>query len=150
MNIRRAKSHEMDVLIDIWMRSVRATHRFLSDSDIQTLLNLVRQGILADLDLWVWSTDADEPVGFIGLGQSNVEALFIAPEWLRLGGGTALIEHARRHLKRPLRVDLNEQNHSAVKFYSALGFRVTGRSEVDDGGRPFPLLHMEEAATEPA
>lgn len=148
MKIRRADSREMEILIDIWLRSVRATHLFLTESDIEALLVLVRQGVLANLDLWVWSTDADEPVGFIGLGEASVGALFIAPEWLGRGGGKALIQHARQCLKRPLRVDVNEQNRNAVAFYLALGFRVTGRSEVDDGGRPFPLLHMEEAAAE--
>jgi hypothetical protein len=31
-------------------------------------------------------------------------------------------------------------------FYAALGFRVVGRSPLDDGGRPFPLLHMRRPA----
>jgi putative acetyltransferase len=33
-----------------------------------------------------------------------------------------------------------------VRFYEACGFEVCGRSETDDGGRPFPLLHMREKA----
>jgi putative acetyltransferase len=41
-------------------------------------------------------------------------------------------------------VDVNEQNPEAARFYEACGFAVVGRSELDDGGRPFPLLHMKE------
>jgi putative acetyltransferase len=54
-----------------------------------------------------------------------------------------MIDHARR-LKGRLAVDVNEQNPAAVRFYLACGFAVVGRSEVDDAGRPFPLLHMQE------
>jgi putative acetyltransferase len=39
-------------------------------------------------------------------------------------------------------VDVNEQNDGAIGFYGHLGFEVTGRSEFDDQGRPYPLLHL--------
>ena len=81
----------------------------------------------------------------MGLAGDNVEALFVAPEHARRGGGRMLLEHART-LKGPLRVDVNEQNPEAVRFYEANGFHVIGRSPVDDAGRPFPLLHLREDA----
>jgi putative acetyltransferase len=43
-------------------------------------------------------------------------------------------------------VDVNEQNSAARRFYEACGFVVEGRSELDDQGRPYPLLHMRLAA----
>lgn len=39
-------------------------------------------------------------------------------------------------------VDVNEQNVQAVEFYRRRGFTVVGRSELDDQGRPYPILHM--------
>ena len=36
----------------------------------------------------------------------------------------------------------NEQNEQAVGFYLHMGFKVSGRSPVDDFGKPYPLLHM--------
>jgi putative acetyltransferase len=41
-------------------------------------------------------------------------------------------------------VNVNEQNAQAVGFYSRSGFVVVGRSELDDAGRPYPLLHMSK------
>ncbi|WP_311769057.1 GNAT family protein [Novispirillum itersonii] len=38
---------------------------------------------------------------------------------------------------------MNEDNPQAVAFYRHMGFTVTGRSEVDGSGKPFPLLHMQ-------
>ena len=43
-------------------------------------------------------------------------------------------------------MDVNEQNSAARGFYEACGFAVEGRSELDDQGRPYPLLHMRLAA----
>jgi capsular polysaccharide biosynthesis protein len=50
-------------------------------------------------------------------------------------------------LLHSLRVDVNEQNPEAVRFYEANGFHVIRRSPVDDGGRPFPLLHLREVVS---
>lgn len=37
---------------------------------------------------------------------------------------------------------MNEQNPLALGFYEQAGFRVAGRSERDEAGRPFPILHL--------
>lgn len=70
-----------------------------------------------------------------------MESLFLAPEFHRRGGGRRLVDYART-LRGELMVDVNEQNTPAIGFYKACGFVVEGRSELDDTGRPYPLLHM--------
>jgi putative acetyltransferase len=145
MRIRRAIEADQPTMLDIWLRSVRATHSFLTEADIQTLLPLVRDVALLQLEVWVLSSDNDQVVGFIGLSEANVEALFIAPEWSRRGGGRALLQHAQE-LRGLLAVDVNEQNPEALRFYQAHGFVVVGRSDMDRGGRPFPLIHLRQVA----
>jgi putative acetyltransferase len=142
MTIRKAVADDHDLLVDIWLRSVKATHAFLMEQDIHALLPEVRNVALAKLELWVLCS-GERAIGFLGLSGSKVEALFLVPESLRRGGGRMLLDHARR-LKGALTVDVNEQNAEAVRFYEACGFTVTGRSPVDSSGRPFPLLHMRE------
>lgn len=144
MTIREARPDDHDALLEIWLRSVRASHAFLTESDIQALLPLVRDAALPALELWVLCSDDDDgaAIGFLGLAESKVEALFLAPEWTRRGGGRMLLDHARR-LKGRLAVD--EQNPEATRFYEANGFVMVGRSETDADGRPFPILHLREA-----
>lgn len=141
--IRAGTPADSVALLDIWLRSVRATHTFLTEADIQGLYPLVRDRALPALELWVLCTADGELAGFAGLSGNDLSALFIAPEHTGHGGGRLLVEHARR-LNGPLTVDVNEQNPEALRFYESCGFRVVGRSPVDSGGRPFPLLHMAE------
>ena len=144
MKIRASTSADQAPLLEIWLRSVRASHAFLSEHDIQSLLPTVRDQVLPTLRMWV-ACDADSvPIGFMGVGEGTIEALFIAPDHFGRGAGTMLVEFAKRKLNRPLRVDVNEKKTKAVGFYQAQGFEVIGRSPLDGDGRPFPLLHMRE------
>ena len=142
MQIRRGTPKDRDVLFDVWLRSVEATHAFVSEDDIQAFKPLVREYLSSnDTEFWVLC-DADGAIaGFMGMAGPKMESLFLAPEFHRRGGGRRLVEHARA-LYGELTVDVNEQNTSAVEFYKACGFLVEGRSELDDDGRPYPLLHM--------
>ena len=146
MNIRRGMPADLDALLDIWLRSVRATHTFLSEDDIQFLLPLVRDCLTSgELEVWVLCSETGALMGFMGLSRSKMEALFLAPEFHRRGGGRRLVRHAQE-LRGELTVDVNEQNPAACRFYEACGFVVEGRSELDSTGRPFPLLHMRLGA----
>jgi putative acetyltransferase len=141
MTIRRALPIDRDVLVDIWLRSVRATHSFLSEEDIQSFLPLVRDYLEnAEAELWVLCEDS-QALGFMGMSGNKMESLFLAPECQRRGWGRQAVRHAQA-LRGELTVDVNEQNPAACRFYQACGFVVEGRSEVDGNGRPFPLLHM--------
>jgi len=144
MMIRQASPADRDELVDIWLRSVRETHGFLKETDIHALLPLVRQELGGnDLEIWVLTSQEGRSIGFMGLSGAKVEALFLDPDHRRRGGGRLLLDHARRR-RGALSVDVNEQNPEAVRFYEALGFTIMDRSPVDDAGRPFPVLHMQQ------
>lgn len=144
--IREARPGDASALVDVWLSSVRATHSFLTEDDIQFLLPLVRESLASEqLELWVLASDANTLIGFMGLSGNSLEAMFLDPEHLRAGHGRRLVAHARQ-LKGALTVDVNEQNPAARRFYEACGFVVVGRSALDSTGRPFPLLHMRQPA----
>jgi putative acetyltransferase len=129
--------------VRVWERAVRATHHFLTSADIEHLRPLVAEELQGDsMDLWILVDANDAPLGFIGIIVDKIEALFIDPVVHRRGGGRRLVAHVQSLRSGALTVDVNEQNDSARAFYERLGFRIVGRSDLDDAGRPFPLLHM--------
>ena len=142
MSVRRARPADREPLLDLWERSVRATHDFLTESDITELRPLVADELSSEaIDWWVFDATGTV-IGFLGFANDAIEGLFIDPEHRGRGVGTALVEHAQHLAVGTLRVDVNEQNDAARKFYEARGFVVVGRSPTDNAGRPFPLLHM--------
>ena len=40
------------------------------------------------------------------------------------------------------KVGVNEQNPQAIGFYEKMGFKRIGRSEKDDSGKDYPIIHM--------
>jgi len=146
-HVRPARVEDRGRLLELWERSVRATHHFLEDSDVVALRSLVAEELASDaLDWWVLVSGAGTPIGFLGFANDTIEALFIDPDYQGQGGGKLLVAHAQRLGAGALTVDVNEQNEAALGFYEALGFSVVGRSPTDAGGRPLSTLHMKREA----
>ena len=142
MKIRRATATDREGLLDIWLRSVRATHTFVSDADIRSMLPQVWEYLASsEPEFWVIDDDSGATMGFMGMRGSKMESLFLAPEFHRRGAGRRMVRYAQA-LHRELTVDVNEQNTAARSFYEACGFVVERRSEFDEQGRPYPLLHL--------
>lgn len=137
--IVRCDENDYAALSEIWERSVRATHDFLSESAINEIKSALIPDYFPSVDLYAASCD-DSLVGFVGLRDDMIEMLFIDGGCRGRGYGSALIEFAKR--MGATKVDVNEQNPSAMAFYLAKGFTVVGRSDTDDAGRPYPILHL--------
>jgi putative acetyltransferase len=106
------------------------------------LLPQVESGIEEVDKLMVAKDKSGELIGFMGIGNSKIEMLFISPEHFDKDIGTLLINYAINVLEANF-VDVNEQNQQALGFYKHSGFEVYDRSETDEQGDPFPILHMK-------
>ncbi|WP_434637462.1 acetyltransferase [Klebsiella sp. I138] len=143
MMIRRSRSDESEQLIEIWRRSVDATHHFLSEQDRREIDRQVC-AFFPLAPLWVATTNEDKPCALMLLSEQHLEALFVDPGFHGMGVGRQLVTHALA-LIPGLTTDVNEQNTQAVGFYAKMGFVVSGRSAHDDHGRPYPLLHLRHS-----
>jgi putative acetyltransferase len=142
-------------VMEVWEASVRETHHFLTDADIQFLKPLVPEGLHHVPHLVCVRDEGGQVAGFAGVADGKLEALFVHPSWRGKGIGRRLLQHAVNSLGATT-LDVNEQNDQAVGFYLRMGFEVAGRSELDSMGQPFPLLHLRardaqegEASDEP-
>ncbi|HEK0777202.1 TPA: acetyltransferase [Proteus mirabilis] len=145
LKIRISRSSEAPEIIQIWKNSVDATHDFLTADDRQEIEKEVI-GFFSETPVWVATNQEDCPLGFMFLHDGHLEALFIDASARGLGIGKQLISHALT-LHPNLSVDVNEQNQQAVGFYQHMGFQISGRSELDNQGRAYPLLHLSRAKT---
>jgi putative acetyltransferase len=141
MNIEYVKKAEHYQLLDIWEASVRATHDFLKEDDLQELKPLILEHYFDAVDLRCAKTSNGEMLGFCGVHDGNIEMLFISPDARGKGIGRLLANHAIR-TQGATKVDVNEQNEQAIGFYLHLGFVVNSRSPIDGQGKPYPLLHL--------
>ena len=139
MKIIKCGKDDYSILVGIWERSVRATHKFLSQAVFNEIKASLEPLYFPNVDLYAVD-DNGVLVGFIGLRSDTIEMLFIDSVRRNQGYGSALTDFAIQ--KGATKVDVNEQNPSALNFYTAKGFRIISRDETDDAGRPYPILHL--------
>jgi putative acetyltransferase len=142
MSITVRDSSTVNRLIDIWESAVRATHLFLTERDIESLIPELKQAVLGITHLYCFCDDNGTKKGFIGIENNRIEMLFVHASSRGEGIGKKLMNYVIQNLDAKY-VDVNEQNAQGVGFYNYLGCKVIGRSEFDEQGRPFPILHLE-------
>ncbi|QKV55327.1 acetyltransferase [Comamonas antarctica] len=138
--LRTSRPEDGAALVDLWRRSVDATHDFLSAADREAIDAEVC-GFLPHAPVTVAVDENDEPHGFMLIDGTHMEALFVDPDVRGTGIGRQLLQHGLA-LHGGLSTDVNLQNPQALGFYQRMGFIETGRSEVDSQGRPYPLIHL--------
>ena len=129
-------------VVEVWEASVRATHDFLKEEDIEYFKPLILNMYLDTVELRCVKNENKEMIGFIGVAEQNLEMLFIHPNERGKGIGKQLLEYSIEKLDVK-KVDVNEDNKQAVGFYEKFGFKTYSRSELDSSGKPYPTLHME-------
>ncbi|WLW63498.1 acetyltransferase [Achromobacter aegrifaciens] len=141
IDIRVSRPEDGERSVEIWRSAVDATHNFLSQED-RTAIDEMVCGFLPEAPLWLAVDANDYPLAFMFIENGHMQALFVDQAYRGTGIGAALVRHGLT-LHPKMTTDVNEQNSQAVGFYEKLGFKRTGRSPVDDQGRPYPLIHLE-------
>lgn len=131
---------EYPLLAAIWRSAVDATHDFLATADRDEIAARLPSDYFPAVVLSVAEREG-RAVGFSGVLDGSLEMLFVDAAHRGGGVGTALLDHAIGE-HGVTRADVNEQNAAAAGFYARRGFEVVGRSETDEAGRPYPLLHL--------
>lgn len=132
----------LPALMNIWEASVKATHHFLSEAEIEHIKAYVPQAIKGVEHLIIAEHESGIPVAFMGMENDRLEMLFLSPEERGKGIGKKLIRYGIENYGIQ-EVTVNEQNPQAVGFYEYMGFVAYKRTEYDEEGDPYPLLYMK-------
>lgn len=128
-------------LLVVWEESVKATHLFLSESEVDDIRKYVPRALQEIAHLIIAENGSSCPAAFMGIEGQKLEMLFIAPEERGKGLGRKLIQYGiEKYSVNELAV--NEQNPLARGFYEHMGFQVYKRTDHDEQGNPYPLLYM--------
>ena len=141
LEVEERNSDLISKLIAVWEASVRATHLFLSDSEILSIKEYVPQALKSVDKLIIAENEEEKPIAFMGIENETLEMLFITPSERRQGLGKLLIQYGISNYKVN-RLTVNEQNPQAKGFYEHMGFHVYKRTDYDEQGNPYPLLYM--------
>lgn len=122
-------------LVEVWQRSVQATHLFLSVPEIAAIRTYVPQALCGVEHLIVAQDESGTPVGFMSVQENRL----LDPEARGQGLGARLLCLGMEQYSE---LTVNEQNPAAAGFYRHMGFAVYRRSELDEQGGPYPILYM--------
>lgn len=141
VEIKDRNSLLIEQLLGVWESSVKATHLFLSENEIEGIKKYVPQALNEIPHLIIVENENQVPMGFMGIVEQHLEMLFISHEERGKGLGKALLQYGiEKYSIHDLAV--NEQNPLAKGFYEHMGFKVYKRTENDEQGNPYPLLYM--------
>ena len=129
-------------LIQLWEKSVRATHLFLPESEILNIKEKFLPDALKNIYHLVIAKEEGKAIGYMGIEEQKLEMLFVLPEKRGKGIGKKLIDYGIKNYSIN-ELTVNEQNPQAKGFYEHLGFKVYKREEVDEQGNPYPILYMQ-------
>ncbi len=132
----------LEKLIVVWEKSVKATHLFLSENEMEEIKKYIPQALNGIAHLIIAENKEGCPVAFMGIEEQKLEMLFIAPEERGKGLGKKLIQYGIAHYSVN-ELSVNEQNPLAKGFYEHMGFQVYKRTDHDEQGNPYPLLYMK-------
>ena len=141
LEVEERNSDLISKLIAVWEASVRATHLFLSDSEILSIKEYVPQALKSVDKLIIAENEEEKPIAFMGIENETLEMLFITPSERGQGLGKQLLQYGISNYKVN-RLTVNEQNPQAKGFYEHMGFHVYKRTDYDEQGNPYPLLYM--------
>ena len=80
----------MEQLLKVWEESVRATHQFLSEKEIEKIKEYVLQALAGVQSLVIAVNASGEPIAFMGIEDHRLEMLFLSPKERGKGLGKQL------------------------------------------------------------
>ncbi len=132
----------MNNLLEVWEDSVKATHLFLSNDEIENIKRYVPQALKEVSHLVIIEDENNIPIAFMGIENKKLEMLFVKNSERGKRLGKKLLNYGIENYAID-ELTVNEQNPNAIVFYEYMGFKTYKRKELDEQGNPYPILYMK-------
>ncbi|MBC5620931.1 MULTISPECIES: GNAT family N-acetyltransferase [Butyricimonas] len=128
-------------MLEIFEASVRATHDFYTEEDIERHLSMVRNSLSCPCHYFCIDKENGNIVGFVSLIGRYIDMLYVHPDYFSMGYGRELLDIALNEFRADTLCVL-EQNTRALEMYKRRGFVVERRMEAGEEDEPCPVLYM--------
>lgn len=144
--IRESHSTDLPSILALWLESTIFAHPFIPACYWRESETIVRDVYLPAARTWVWEENGVLK-GFASVLEARfLGALFVAPDALRCGTGTALVRYVQQRFTR-LSLEVYQKNQNAVNFYHALGFRIEDSAWQEDTQHPTWIMSWQADQT---
>ncbi|MDF3826729.1 MULTISPECIES: N-acetyltransferase [unclassified Pseudocitrobacter] len=144
--IRKWTAKSLDPVLTLWLESTTFAHPFIDEQYWHDSLALVRDVYLPAAQTWVWEEN-DTLLGFVSVMDNQfVGALFVAPQALHRGIGSALLNEVKQRYPM-LSLEVYQKNGRAVNFYHALGFRIEDGAWQEETKHPTWIMRWQADQT---
>lgn len=140
-SVRAYMASDLAKLSKIWIAASMQAHPFLGETRLREQQILIENEYLPQFETWV-ACRKNEPVGFIGLVETFIGALFVDQNLQGGGIGRTLVAHALE-LKGELQLEVYADNTQACAVYERLGFKEISRRADEGEGLPFETIQMQ-------
>lgn len=143
IEIRPYQDSDCNAVLNIWEQASQQDHAFLGAEELAFQKEIVKKDYLGKTFILVAINSKKQIVGFIGLLDSFVGALFVLPSMQGRKIGTSLIEKARKE-KGILSVEVYKENPKALHFYHHRNFiSIEEKIQYGKTGN-FPIIHLQQ------
>ncbi len=150
MNIREAKTNDVNELAEVHVKSWQSAYKGLIPDDILENINLEDRA-----EMWlgairdkpsetIVSLDSDKIVAFANFGESQdnndaplngeIREIYVLKDYWRMCIGSELLEYAEEFLKRKYQYAVLwvlDSNDRAIKFYQKQGYAKDGAEKTE-------------------
>ena len=136
--IRRAEASDADAVGDVWLAAFKATYEFPPAHPDEDVRRWLREEIVPREETFVAVEPDGRVVGFMSLGDDDLDHLYVSPDRHDRGIGSRFVELAKERRPGGLGLYTFQVNAKARRFYERRGFVVErlGNGESNEERQP--------------
>ena len=119
--IRKLRKTDLDEVAYIWLHTNKKAHDFIAETYWDEHFEMV-EGMLGDAEIYVFE-EQGQIKGFVGLDGEYIAGIFVREKEQSLGIGKQLLDFVKS-LKGQLKLNVNQKNERAIKFYTREQFEI--------------------------
>lgn len=137
--IKTYEAQDLVELLDLWYQASLVAHPFLEEAFLEKERYNIEHVYIPNTKTWVFKKE-DKVLGFIGMIDNEVGAIFVHPDQHGQGIGTRLMNWVAERYDS-LEVEVFERNKIGRSFYDKYGFTEMRHSIHEETGQP--LIRMQ-------